>query len=316
MERRQIIATLSAAAALVVVPAVPSPVMASGPAAPPPTMIALPDGFQPEGIAIGRAPFAYLGSRATGSIFRADLRNGQGKIISTGPGTPSLGLKTDDRGRLFVSGGTGGDARVVDIRTGQVLASFQLATVPSFVNDVVLTGRVAWFTDSTNPVLYGLPLGRNGALPKPDQVIRLPLTGDVKFAAGTNLNGIVTTPDGRALLAVQSNTGLLFRIDTRTGVTRTVDLGGENLINGDGLLRDGRTLYAVQNRLNMVAVLRLDRTGSSARVRTRLTDPRLDVPSTVAAFGNRLYLPNARFTTPPGPTVPYAVIAIPAAGRR
>lgn len=76
-----------------------------------PTLISLPDGFQPEGIAIGRAPFAYLGSRATGSIYRADLRTGKGAIISNGPGTPSLGLKTDGRGRLFVSGGTGGDAR-------------------------------------------------------------------------------------------------------------------------------------------------------------------------------------------------------------
>jgi sugar lactone lactonase YvrE len=275
-----------------------------------PTLISLPDGFQPEGIAIGRAPFAYLGSRATGSIYRADLRTGKGAIISVGPNTPSLGLKTDGRGRLFVSGGTGGDARVVDIRTGKVLASYRLATGPSFINDVVLTDQAAWFTDSTNPFLYALPLGRHGALPRQDQVVRLPLTGDLVYTTGTNANGIVTTPDGRGLLVVQSNTGGLFRVDPRTGVTRAVDLGGESLLNGDGLLRDGRTLYAVQNRLNTIAVLRLDRTGTSARLQTRLTDPRLDVPSTVASFDDRLYLPNARFTTPPGPTVPYSVVAV------
>jgi hypothetical protein len=44
---------------------------------------------------------------------------------------------------------------------------------------------------------------------------------------------------------------------------------------------------------------------------TRVTDPRLDVPTTVAAFGNRLYLPNARFSTAPTPTTTYAAIAIP-----
>lgn len=235
-------ATLCMAA--LVVPAAPA--MASSGHGCFPTLISLPDGFQPEGIAIGRAPFAYLGSRATGSIYRADLRTGKGAIISTGPGTPSLGLKIDGRGRLFVSGGTGGDARVVDIRTGRVLASYRLATGPSFINDVVLTDQAAWFTDSTNPFLYALPLGRHGALPNQDQVVRLPLTGDLVYTTGTNANGIVTTPDGRGLLVVQSNTGGLFRVYPRTGLTRAVDLGGESLLNGDGLLRDGRTLYAVQ----------------------------------------------------------------------
>src|SRR5262245_36982289 len=72
-----------------------------------PTQFSLPDGFQPEGIAVsGR--WAFFGSRATGDIYRADLRTGTGKVFSKGPGTPSLGLKADGRGRLFVSGGSGG----------------------------------------------------------------------------------------------------------------------------------------------------------------------------------------------------------------
>jgi hypothetical protein len=36
----------------------------------------------------------------------------------------------------------------------------------------------------------------------------------------------------------------------------------------------------------------------------------LDVPTTVAAYGDRLYLPNARFTTTPTPDTPYDVIAV------
>jgi sugar lactone lactonase YvrE len=273
-----------------------------------PTTIALPNGFPPEGIAIG-GHFAYFGSRLDGSIFRADLRTGTGAVLSKGPGTPSLGLKIDQRGRLFVAGGTGGDARVVDARTGKVLASYPLHAAPAFVNDVILTPGAAWFTDSANPVLYKLTFGRHGELPA--AATQLPLTGDLVYTTGTNANGIVTTPDRRALLVVQSNTGKLFRVDPRTGVTTTVDLGGETLTNGDGLLRIGTVLFAVQNRLNTVAVLRLNTAGTKARLITRVTDPRFDIPTTVAAFRDRLYLPNARFSTPPTPTTPYTAVAIP-----
>jgi len=272
-----------------------------------PTTIALPLGFPPEGIAIG-GTFAYFGSRLDGSIYRADLRTGAGRIISPGPGTPSLGLKIDRRGRLFVAGGTGADARVIDARTGAVLARYPLIS-PGFVNDVVLTRDAAWFTDSANPVLYKLTFGRHGALPA--TATRLPLTGDLVFGTGTNANGIVTTPDGRGLIVVQSNTGKLFRVDPRTGATRTVDVGTETLTNGDGLLRIGRTLFVVQNRLNVVAVLRLNRAGTRARLVTRVTDPRFAIPTTVAAFRHRLYLPNAQFTVMPTPTTPYNAVAIP-----
>ncbi|MGH3822714.1 MAG: SMP-30/gluconolactonase/LRE family protein [Pseudonocardiaceae bacterium] len=272
-----------------------------------PTTTRLPNGFRPEGIATGPGPFAFFGSLADGSIYRADLRTGRGAIVSRGPGTPSVGMKTDPRGRLFVAGGAGGDARVVDVRTGRVLASYRLATGPAFVNDVILTQGAAWFTDSTNPVLYKLPL-RGGRLPT--TAVRIPLTGDLVYGAGINANGITPTPDGRGLIVVQSNTGGLFRVD-RTGTTRRMDLHGESLPNGDGLLLRGRTLFAVQNRLNTVAVLRLNAAGTDGRVVRRVSDPRFDVPTTVAAFGPRLYLPNARFTTPPTPDTPYNAVAIP-----
>ena len=104
-------------------------------------LIALPDGFQPEGIVIGPGGTAYLGSLADGDIYAADLRTGEGEVISQGPGTPSVGLKIDQFGHLFVSGGPTGTARVVDATTGEVLADYQLTTGPAFINDVVLTAR-------------------------------------------------------------------------------------------------------------------------------------------------------------------------------
>lgn len=276
-----------------------------------PTSFSLPDGWRPEGIAIGPGPVAYVGSLADGSIYRADLRTGQGGVVSQGlgPDKPSTGLKTDGRGRLFVSGAGGGDARVIDTRTGKVLADYQLVTgKASFINDVVLTRGAAWFTDSLDSALYKVELGRHGELPATAE--RLALTGDLVIGPGNNANGIAPTPDGKGLLVVQSNTGGLFRVDPSSGVTRAVELGGETLANGDGLLLQGRTLYAVQNQGNTVAVLAMNATGTSARVVRRITDPRFDVPTTMAAFHGRLYLPNARFTTTPTPTTTYNVVAI------
>jgi len=275
-----------------------------------PTLLALPDGFPPEGIAIGPGPFAYLGNRVDGSIYRADLRTGLGVVISPATGTPSLGMKTDGRGRLFVAGGTGGDARVVDTRTGAILAHYALATGAAFVNDVVLTDRAAYLTDSTNQVLYTLPLGRDGALPEQSAVVRTPLTGAIVYGSGINANGIMPTPNGSALLIVQSNTGLLFRVDPASGVTSQVDVGGFSLLDGDGLLLRGDTLYVVQNALNVITVLRLNAAGTVGAVVGQLTDPRFDVPTTVAALGDRLYLPNARFEVTPTPTTAYAVVAV------
>jgi sugar lactone lactonase YvrE len=277
-----------------------------------PSVFALPDGFQPEGIAIGRLPFAFFGSRANGAIYRANLVTGRGEIINPGPGTGSLGMKVDARARLFVAGAAGGDGRVINAITGATIASYDFTdATPTFVNDVVLTRSAAWFTDSRQPVLYGLPFGRRGALPDQDEVIRLPLSGDIVWNPEVNnANGIARTPDGKALLIVQSSTGFLFRVDPRTGVTTRVDLGDDLLTNGDGLLLEGRTLYAVQNRLNQIAVVELDRAGTRGSVRRLITSPDFDVPTTVARWGNRLYLPNARFTTPPTPTTPYTVVAV------
>lgn len=192
-----------------------------------PDLIPLPDGFRPEGITIGGGPYAYLGSLGDGSIYRADLRTGEGGIISAGPGTPSVGLKLDDRGRLFVAG-RGQGARVVDVRTGAIIASYTLTTkTPTFANDVFLTSRTAWFTDSFQPALYALPLGGHGGLPDPDEVVTVTLGGDWTQTPGevVHANGITGTPDGKALLVVQSGAGGLHRVNPKTGVTELVDLG-------------------------------------------------------------------------------------------
>ncbi|WP_067497591.1 superoxide dismutase [Actinoplanes sp. TFC3] len=283
------------------VPAVAAPPSAALP------VYDLPTGFAPEGIAIGDTPYAYLGSRLDGDIYRLSLRTGRGKVISQGPGTPSLGLKIDNRNRLFLAGGSGGDARVVDASNGKVLRSYQLRTGAAFINDVVLTGNAAWFTDSTNPLLFKVPLGKRGKLPA--KAVPVPITGDMVYAEGNNANGITATPDGRGLIVVQSNTGKLFRT-TYGGVTREIDLGGDAVPNGDGLWLRGTTLYVVQNRLNVIARIELNHAATRGTVVTRTSSPAFDVPTTIAEYGKRFYLPNARFTTTPTPTG-FTVVGIP-----
>jgi sugar lactone lactonase YvrE len=275
-----------------------------------PSTFPLPDGFPPEGIAIGARPYAYFGSRADGSIYRASLITGEGRVITQGPGTPSLGMKLDQYGRLFVAGGNAGDGRVINGFTGEVLITYRFTAEPSMVNDVILTPEAAYFTDSRNPFLYVLPFGADSSLPGPDSFIRLPLTGQIVYGPGNNANGIARTPDQSALIIVQTNAGKLFRVEPATGVATETDLGGESLPNGDGLLLNGRTLYVVQNRLNTVAAVWVSVDGLSGTVVDRVSDANFDIPTTAAQFGPRLYLPNARFTTPVTATTKYWVTAI------
>jgi sugar lactone lactonase YvrE len=272
-----------------------------------PTEFPLPDGFLPEGITIGRKPFAYMGSRANGAIFRTDLRTGEGRVIHEGAtGLASIGLKLDRDGLLYVAGGAGGTARIIDSRSGRLVATHQLTTnAAPFINDCVLLDGRVWFTDSRDAVLYGVPRGRRG------EVRALPLTGDwVQTPDVNNANGLVGTPDGRALIVV--SVGRLYRVNLKTGAATVIALvGAPDVTNGDGLVRLGRTLYVVQNRRNLVSVWDLDAGVTTATLRRTITDPRFDVPTTAARFGNRLYLVNARFTSPQLPETTFTGVAVP-----
>ena len=276
-----------------------------------PDVIPLPNGFQPEGIDIRGKSF-YVGSIPTGAVFRGDLRTGAGSVlVPPQTGRAAIGLDVDPRGRIFVAGGPTGQAFVYDARTGAALASYQLATgLPTFVNDVVVTRDAAWFTESQQSVLYRVPIGRRGALGSQADVEALPLTGDFELAAGFNVNGIDTTPSGKKLVIVQSNLGRLYTVDPKTGEADLVELSGGDVQFGDGILLDGRKLYVVQNQLNRVAVVRLSRGLRSGTIIEHLTDPALDVPTTIAEFRKSLYAVNARFGTPNPATAVYSLIRL------
>lgn len=278
-----------------------------------PDVIPLPDGFQPEGIAVGKGHTFYVGSIPTGAVYRGDLRTGEGEVlVPAQSGRAAIGLKYDERtGLLFVAGGPTGFAYIYDGETGENIAAIQLTTGARFINDVVITQDAAYFTNSQQPVLYRVPLENNGELPSSPTVEEIPLTGDYVFTPGAfNANGIAATPNGDTLIIVNSVDGVLYNVDPETGVATRIDLGGASVPNGDGILLQGKTLYVVQNRLNQIAVVELNSDLTEGEIVDTITDSDFRVPTTIARFGNSLYAVNARFGTPPTPDTEYEVVRV------
>jgi sugar lactone lactonase YvrE len=275
-----------------------------------PSVVALPDGFQPEGIAAGRGHTLFAGSLANGAVYRADARTGRGEILVPGvPGRVAVGLAYDRRtGYLFVAGGATGMGHVYDTRTGTEVASFALTPPGTFVNDVVVTKDGAYFTDSFQASLFVLPLSRRGDLPTGP--VTLPLSGDWTQVAGFNANGIEATADGSALIVVNSTVGALYAVDPVSGRASTIDLGGASVSSGDGLLLDGRTLYVVRNFLNAIAVVELAPDLASGTVVDELVDPDFRIPTTIARTGKGLYAVNARFDVTPTPDTEYEIVRV------
>jgi sugar lactone lactonase YvrE len=246
-------------------------------------------------------------------VYAGDLRTGQGAVLVPGDtGRTHVGMSFDARtGYLFVAGGPTGHGYVYDTASGKSVADFQFAAAPTFVNDVVITRRGAYFTDSMQPVLYFVPLSRRGALPDPADVAEIELGGDFEFVPNAfNTNGIVATPNGKSLVIVNSTRGELYRVDPASGEASLIDLGGGSVLNGDGMLLDGKTLYVVQNSNNQIAVVRLKRNLSAGEIVDTLTDPDFAVPTTIVKFREALYAVNARFGTPVTPDTEYWVARV------
>lgn len=277
-----------------------------------PEVIPLPDGFQPEGIEIGPGTTFYVGSIPTGAIYRGDLRTGEGDVwIAGGQARQAIGLDLDPAGRwLWVAGGPTSEGYVYHTSSSAgPRYTYDFNNSPTFVNDVVVTKGGAYFTDSQQAVIYRVALGA-GFEPTGD-FTEIPLGGDYTHVTGAfNLNGIEATANGKWLVAVQSVTGSLFRINPETGEATLIDLDGAVMTAGDGLLLHGKTLYVVQNRLNQIAVVELSPDLTSGAVVDTITSPYFDVPTTIADYGNRLYAVNARFgTTDPQPAA-YDVVRV------
>ena len=279
-----------------------------------PDRIALPKGWQPEGITTDRRSL-YVGSLADGGIWVIDAKTGEGDLLEPGvPGRVGVGVDYDRRrDLLWVAGGPTNEVRAHDADTGDVVRTYSFPhSTGRFLNDLVVTRRGVFTTDSVNQELAVVPLKRHGrGLPPASRATTLPLTGDLVYTEGFNLNGIVRS-DGR-LLAVQGNTGFLFRIDPRTGDTDRLDLDGVLLTSGDGLEIDDDTLYVVRNAADLISVVELDDDLDEGELEGEITDAGddFDVPTTAALARDQLWVVSARFGTTPTENTPYWISRVP-----
>lgn len=284
---------LTAALVLLSLGLVPS-AAATASARPAVDRIDLPRGWQPEGVTSdGRS--IYAGSLATGAILKADPRTGRTRVLpDSATGKPAVGLDFDRRRHvIWVAGGPTGEIRVQRASSGRLLRTYTFPAGDRFVNDLVVTRRAVYATDSSNDVLGVVRLRPHSKrLPASREIRTVKLRGDYVQQPGFNANGIVARR-GR-LLVVQSNTGKLFRVNRQTGHAKEVDLGRATLKNGDGLELRRRTLYVVRNQDNVVAVVHLNKTSTRGKVVDKLRGD-TDVPSTATLVGRQLWVVNARF---------------------
>ncbi len=241
-------------------------------------------------------------------MYAADVTTGEGAVlVPAADGRQAIGLDVQTRTQnLWVAGGQTGQGYVYDARTGDEVAVLELTDPGTFVNDVIVTEDAAYFTDSFLARFYRVPLNADGSAGDPEIV---DLGGDWEQIAGFNANGIVAVPGGSALLIINSSTGVLYKVDPRTGSATAVDSDVE-LTAGDGMALRGSRLYVVRNRDNQIVELQLSRSWTVARQVEVITDPGFDVPTTVAAQGGNLYAVNARFGTPPTPETTYTITAV------
>ena len=292
-----------------------------------PEAIAIPVGFEAEGIERGKGHEFFVGANSlsslfgeaffgvphdlsefAGAIYKGNLRTGKGAILAPPTGQPVSGLSYDRRTDYLyaatglsdlVSGSfTSHGVIVYDASSGDIITEITFGD-GIVINDVLVTRRAVYFTDSLNPDLYKLVLKKGGRLPSNPMVEVIPMPG-FEMVGGFNANGLVGRFNGKKLVIVNVTTGVLYRVDTASGDASPIEIEGAEQVfpNGDGLYLDGRTLYIIQNFDNKVAVVQLSRNFSGGKFIKNIPgedecDPNpLNVATSIISLGNSLYAIN------------------------
>lgn len=267
------------------------------------TAFVLPGGkVYPEGIATDpRTHTVYVGSYADGTVYRARAGRRTAEVFlpaGTDGRHTANGLRVDARGRLWVTDSTSG-VSVYDTSSGARLAHFEVAgTGPLFVNDLTLTpDGTAYLTDSVRAVIYRVTPAQlavgSGAL-----TAAYDLTPALRPrpAGAFSLNGIVSDRAGRYLLTVDMTEGDLYRVDLATGAVRRVALTGGDMKAADGLdLSPDGTLRVAHNVSNTLTRWQLSPDGTRARLVRTITDPSLQIPTTLAHTRGRTLVVRSQF---------------------
>ena len=135
----------------------------------------------------------------------------------------AVGIDYEDaHDRLWVAGGNNHTVRVYDATSGELLEAYAFRS--GFINDVVATEDAVYATDSNIQQLIVIPLGANGELPAPADATTIQLGGQIEYTDGFNANGITWARGW--LIIVQSNVGLVFKVDPETGDGTQIGLTG------------------------------------------------------------------------------------------
>ncbi|MDQ4062967.1 MAG: superoxide dismutase [Actinomycetota bacterium] len=261
----------------------------------------------------------FVGSTTDGTVFRGIVGGGEAETFLEPGGdgrSTAVGMKVDDQGRLFIAGGDTGGIFVYRSDTGDLIRALETPeSEMAFINDVTVTPNGdAYFTDSMRPTLFRVPSTPDGEVGEAETWLDFEGT-PIEYQEGFNLNGIVASEDGRYLIVTQSNTGNLYRIDTQSREVTQIDLGGET-VQGDGMLLDGLTLYAVRGQDGTIVPVELSEDFASGEVGEEFADPSFARPTTIAKYDNRLLVVNSQFDrrqSGESPELPFTVsdIAIP-----
>ena len=293
-----------------------------------PEAIAIPIGFEAEGIERGKGHEFFVGanslaslfgeaffgmphepSELAGAIYKGNLRTGKGAILSPATGKSASGLSYDSRtDYLYAATGfgefdngsfifTGTGVTVYDASNGDIIAEIGFGDGTATINDCLVTRTGVYCTDSFSPNLYKIVLEKGGRLSSTPVVEVIPMSG-FEMVPGFNANGLVGNFDGKQLVIVNISTGVLYRVDTASGDASPLEIeGAEQLFpDGDGLYLNGRTLYIMQNFSDKIAVVQLSGDLSGGEFIKNIPgegefNP-LNVATTIIGFGNSIYAIN------------------------
>lgn len=127
--------------------------------------IALPDGFDADGVEVGLGDAFYVASARDGAIYKGDLQTGEGAILVDGAADRSIvGLSFDRRsGLLWAVGSQHGVTTVYAFDGLSGALAHQIPVDGVGLTDVVTTYSALYITDATSRQQWALPLTTHGA---------------------------------------------------------------------------------------------------------------------------------------------------------
>ncbi|CAM3276478.1 gluconolaconase [Nocardioides dubius] len=275
-----------------------------------------PVGSKFEGIgADERRGLFYVSEVTGGEIHRGSVGSAQTQEWIAGDGTDgrytARGITVDRQGRVYVAGGPNGigtgrpDLWVYDAR-GHLLAALRAPGTDVFLNDVAIgPDGAAYFTNSNDAQIFRVAPGRHGW----QASLWADATDTIAREAGFNLGGIVLSADRSGFVVAQGNVGRMWRFDARTAAVREIAVDTD-LVNADGLVRQGNRLTVVRNFSKMIATLRVSADGRRLTTLSQRASAADRVLTTAKTLRGRILYVDSKFDEAVA-SGPYQVITDP-----